>query len=98
MKIDSKECRMIPENWKTIEDYEKRVQEETGDPRAKFNANLYIFGSGRLILIPIKYRKPKKNGEFTDKYFEMDVAITYCPFTGKPLYEEILHTEATNEI
>jgi hypothetical protein len=73
MKIDGKECRMIPENWKTIEDYEKQVQEKTGDPKAKFNANLFFWWKVRTILIPIKYRKSKKNGEFTDKYFEMDL-------------------------
>jgi hypothetical protein len=90
MKIDGKECRIIPENWKAIEDFEEKVKEKKGDPKARFNANLFFFGGKvRTILIPIKYRKPKKNGEFTDKYFEMDVAITYCPFTGKPLYEEI---------
>ena len=78
----------IQENWEQIEKIEKIVQEKTGDLGAGFNANLYFFGEeGRHILIPCKYRKPKKDGSFTDKYFEMDIMIHYCPFTGKPLYE-----------
>jgi hypothetical protein len=91
-----KQYRMIPENWKDIMDFEKMVQEKTGDSKAKFNANLFFFGNSdlRQILIPIKYRKPKKNGEFTDKFFEADVTITHCPFSGKPLYEEIKDSDA----
>ena len=81
----------IEENWKRIEEVEKLIQEKTGDPKAGFNANLYFFGKdGRHIMMPCKYRKKKKNGDFTDKYFEIDVMINYCPFTGKPLYEDLL--------
>lgn len=81
----------IEENWKRIEEVEKLIQEKTGDPEAGFNANLYFFGEyGRHIMLPCKYRKSKKNGEFTDKYFDLDVMVKYCPFTGKPLYEDLL--------
>ncbi len=79
----------ITENWSRIEEIEKLIQERTADPKAGFNANLYFLGKeGRHIFIPCKYRKPKKNGQFTDKYFELDVMIEYCPFSGKPLYEQ----------
>ena len=88
----------IQENWKQIEELEKLIQEKTEDPKAGFNANLYFFSKdGRHIMIPCKYRKKKKNGEFTDKYFEIDVMINYCPFTGKPLYEDLLKKEDNNE-
>jgi len=80
----------IPENWKRIEEIEKLIQQKTNDPKAGFNAGLYWLGKeGRNILIPCKYRKPKKDGSFTDKYYEIDIMIEYCPFTGKPLYENL---------
>ena len=79
----------IPENWVRIEEFEQLVQKQTGDPQARFNANLFFWGNeGRALLLSCKYRKTKKNGDFTDKYFEVDVLAEYCPFTGKPLYQE----------
>lgn len=83
----------IEENWKGIEEIEKQVQEKTGDPEAKFNANSFFFGeTGRALLIPVKYRskKGKKGSEdFTTSYKEMMVVAEFCPFTGKPLYKDI---------
>jgi hypothetical protein len=79
----------IPENWSKIQEFEELIKKQTGDPLAGFNAHLFfIKGTGRHLLIPCKYRKTKKNGEFTDKYFDIDVLVEFCPFTGKPLYQE----------
>lgn len=84
--------KKIPENWKAIEEIEKRVQEKTGDPEAGFNASTFwLGGDGRHFMIPCLYRgkKGKKGQEtFTQKYKEMMVYAVYCPFTGKPLYEK----------
>lgn len=86
--------KKIKENWKAIEECEKRAKEKTGDPEAGFNAGIFWVGSkeGRHLLIPCKYRKKKgKKGQetFTQSYHEMMVYAEYCPFTGKPLYENI---------
>jgi len=80
--------KRIEENWEAIEEIEDRVKEKTGDPEAGFNADTFFFGEGgRKLMIRCMYRKPKKDG-FTQKYYEMNVFAKYCPFTGKPLYEE----------
>jgi hypothetical protein len=79
----------IPENWSKIQEFEELIKKQTGDPLAGFNAHLFfIKGTGRHLLIPCKYRKTKKNGEFTDKYFDIDILVEFCLFTGKPLYQE----------
>ena len=82
----------ITENWKAIEEIEQEVRERTGDPEAGFNASSFFFGaSGRHLAIPCLYRgkKGKKGQEtFTNSYKEMMVYAKYCPFTGKPLYED----------
>lgn len=83
--------KIIKENWATIEEIEKKVQEKTGDPEARFNAGTFWFGAERGLNIPVKYRSKKgKKGqeEFTKSYKEMNVTARYCPFSGKPLYEE----------
>jgi hypothetical protein len=84
--------RIIPENWAAIEEVEKKVREQTGDPKAGFNAGTLFFGvKFRSMAIPCLYRgkKGKKGQEvFTQKYNEMMIFIEYCPFTGKPLYTE----------
>ena len=84
--------KKIKENWKAIENVEQRVRDKTGDPKAGFGANKFWFGGdGRHLLIPCKYRGKKgKKGQkvFTESYKEMEVQAEYCPFTGKPLYEE----------
>lgn len=82
----------IEENWKDIEEVERKVQEKTGDPEAGFNASTFWFGKeGRGLMIPCMFRgkKGKKGQEtFTQKYNEMMIMAKFCPFTGKPLYEE----------
>ena len=85
--------KKIKENWKAIEEVEKQIREKTGDPKAGFNATTFWLGSaeGRHFMIPCLYRKKKgKKGEetFTKSYSEMMVYVKFCPFTGKPLYEE----------
>lgn len=77
--------RKILENWKAIEEKEKQVQEETGDPKAGFNASTIFLGTkeGRHLMIPCIYGGNK----------EMNVFAEFCPFTGKPLYEEIPNEE-----
>ena len=82
----------IPENWKAIEELEALVKEKKGDPEARFNAGTYWLGSaeGRHFMIPIKYRtKRGKKGQevFTKSYKELNVYAKFCPFTGKPLYD-----------
>lgn len=89
--------KKILENWQEIENIEKQVQEKTGDPKAGFNASsFWIGGDGRHLMIPCMYRGKKgKKGqeEFTQSYKEMMVYASFCPFTGKPLYEELLTTK-----
>lgn len=85
--------KKIVENWKAIEEIESQVKEKTGDPQAGFNASSYFLGSteGRHLMIPCMYRgkKGKKGQEnFTSSYKEMMVFAKFCPFTGKPLYED----------
>lgn len=87
----------ILENWQEIEKVENLVREKTGDPQARFNASTFWFGGdGRHLAIPVMYRGKKgKKGqeEFTQSYKEMMVYASFCPFTGKPLYEESLTTK-----
>ncbi len=82
----------ILENWKTIEEIENQVKEKTGDPKAGFNATTFWFGGdGRHLMIPCLYRgkKGKKGQEdFTSSYKEMMVSAKFCPFSGKPLYDD----------
>jgi len=86
----------ILENWKAIELVEKKVKEKTGDSEAGFNASSFWFGGdGRHLMIPCMYRakKGKKGQEtFTQSYKEMMVYAKFCPFTGKPLYEDSIST------
>ena len=85
--------KKIIENWEAIERVEKQVQEKTGDPKAGFNASIFwLSEEGRHLMIPCQYRKKKgKKGQetFTASFKEMMIYATYCPFTGKPLYENL---------
>jgi hypothetical protein len=88
----------ILENWSEIENIEKRVREKTDDPKAGFNAGTFWLGSttGRHLMIPCMYRGKKgKKGqeEFTSSYKEMMIYAKFCPFSGKPLYEEVEEKE-----
>ena len=89
--------KKIDENWKAIEDAEKKCREKTEDPKAGFNAGTFWLNSeGRHLMIPIMYRSKKgkkDSGEFTKSYKEMMIYAEYCPFTGKPLYEKVELTE-----
>lgn len=83
----------ILENFKKIEEYEKMVAEQSGDPEAKFNASSFFIGANhRPLALKVDYRgkvRIKGGGfQFTKSYKEMLVYATFCPFTGKPLYEE----------
>ena len=82
--------KKIIENWDKIEEVEQKVREQTGDPKAGFNASTFFFGAdGRHLSIACMYRgkKGKKGNEtFTQSYKEMMVIAKFCPFTGKPLY------------
>jgi hypothetical protein len=82
---------IIKENWAAIEDVEKQVKELHDDPEAGFNATTLFFGE-RMLMIPCMYRgkKGKKGQEiFTEKYKEVMIAARYCPFSGKPLYDDV---------
>jgi len=93
---------IIPENWKAIEEVEKAAKEQTGDPKAGFNASTFWIGSSnRHLMIPVLYRGKKgKKGqeEFTQSYKELMVYIQFCPFTGAPLYENVKDDSADTEI
>lgn len=82
----------ILENWSEIEKVEVLAREKTQDPKAGFNASsFWLNADGRHLMIPIMYRGKKgKKGqeEFTSSYKEMMVYAEFCPFSGKPLYEE----------
>jgi hypothetical protein len=82
----------ILENWSEIERVESLAREQTQDPKAGFNESTFWFnGDGRHLMIPIMYRgkKGKKGQEqFTSSYKEMMVYAKFCPFSGKPLYED----------
>ncbi len=78
----------IKENWKAIEDVEFQVRAKTNDPEAGFNASTFwLAGTGRHLMIPCMYRT-KRGDKFSNSYKEMMVYATFCPFTGKPLYED----------
>ena len=78
----------ISENWEAIEKMEKLAKEKTGDPEAGFNASsFWLSGTGRHLMIPCMYRT-KKGENFSKSYKEMMVYAKFCPFTGKPLYED----------
>lgn len=85
-------AKKILDNWKAIEEIEAEVQKKTLDPKAGFNASTFWLGDdGRHLMIPCMYRK--KNGKkgqeaFTKSYKEIMVYAKFCPFTGKPLYED----------
>jgi len=88
----------ILENWKAIEEIENKVKDKTGDPRAGFNASsFFLGGDGRHLMIPCLYRgkKGKKGSEdFTSSYKEMMVYAKFCPFSGKPLYDDSNEADA----
>lgn len=92
--------KIIKENWQFIEQVEDKVKEQTGDPQAGFNAGIFFFGSkDRQMMINAKYRKTlkRKTGDiFSENYSEIGVYIEYCPFSGKPLYEQVEYTKTIN--
>jgi hypothetical protein len=77
----------IQENWQEIEKIEQLVAEKTGDPSARFNASTFFLSGERHLMIPCMYRK-KKGSSFSQSFKEMMVVAKFCPFTGKPLYED----------
>ena len=97
-----KKMTMIAENWKAIEDVEENVRERTGDPEAGFNASLLFLNGNqvRRLVLGCMYRTKKgKNGQekFSQSYKELLMYANYCPFSGKPLYEECESEETTQE-
>ncbi len=87
--------KKILENWKAIDELEQKVKEKTGDSEAGFNASTFWWRSkeGRHLMIPCMYREKKGQETFTQSYKEMIVYAKFCPFTGKPLYEDSLNLE-----
>jgi len=81
--------KKISENWSAITETEKAVREKTNDPQAGFNASTFFLGSteGRHLMIPCMYRT-KKGENYSKTYKEMMVYAKFCPFIGKPLYED----------
>lgn len=85
----------ILENWEEIERVENLVREQKGDPRAGFNANsFFLGGNGRHLAIPCLYRTKKiGSDQYTQTYKEIMCIAKFCPFTGKPLYEDSVVTD-----
>lgn len=82
--------KRIEENWEFIREAEKAVQEKYEDPAAGFNADMFQIGTKRLFL-PISYRAGKTvKGErrYSHAYKICYVEAKFCPFSGKPLYED----------
>lgn len=81
---------IIKENWEAIEKAEEKMKEQTGDPEAAFNPNLFFLDGIKKLVISGKYRKKNKRSAdgFTKSYSEISTIAKFCPFTGKPLYEE----------
>lgn len=82
---------IIEENWKVIDQIEQKMKEQTGDPEAGFNPTLF-FIKERALIINGKYRgkKGKKGQEtFTKSHKEISISAKYCPFSGKPLYDDL---------
>ncbi|WP_445720961.1 hypothetical protein [Flavobacterium sp.] len=48
---------------------------------------LHFHGSAQNLMIPCMYRT-KKRENFSKSYKEMMIYAKFCPFTGKPLYED----------
>jgi len=87
------ELKKIEKNFDAIKDVERKIREQKGDPEAGFNASSFFFGAdGRHLFLRAMYRgkKGKKGQEtFTQSYKDILIRAKFCPFTGKPLYEEI---------
>lgn len=82
--------KIIKENWAAIEAIEAELKEQKGDPQAGFNASLFFapyFFKQREFLIPCEFRKKTKTG-FTQKRYTVYVRASYCPFTGKKLFND----------
>lgn len=90
--------KIIAENWNAIREIEAAVAEQTKDPKAGFNAGTVFFGvEKQYLMLNCKYRAlkgPKNNQTFTNSYKDMGVFAEFCPFTGKPLYEDDESTES----
>lgn len=78
----------LTQNWKAIEAIEAEMREQTGDPDAGFNSNLFFISGPRQLMLSVQYRKRTPAGKFTKKVYEKLIAAKYCPFTGQPLYKE----------
>lgn len=78
----------IEENWKDILRVEERFKNETGDEMAKFNYSIMALGAKRAVWLPMGFTKDNGRGGRTKKVYEQMIICHYCPFTGKPLYEE----------
>lgn len=83
------ELTVIPENWETIREYEKRAKEQFDTDELGFNLGRFFLSGVEQISVPLYYRKRKKDGSYTQKHFKIDTVAKFCPFTGKPLYKEV---------
>jgi hypothetical protein len=70
---------------KKMQEILNHVRSKTGDSEADFSWFYTFDGEGKTYTFPVKYRKKKRDGEFTKKIFEMPVKIQFCPFTGEKL-------------
>lgn len=87
--IAMSELTILPENWETIREYEKRAKEQFETDKLGLNLDRFFLSGVEQISVPLYYRKRKKDGSHTQKSFKIDTVAKFCPFTGKPLYKEV---------
>jgi hypothetical protein len=79
--------KKIVENWTAIEEVEQTIREQTGDPEAGFNVGGHgVEGNG--LALRAMYRGTGEGEGFINGYRDLLIYAKFCPFTGKPLYEE----------
>jgi len=79
--------RKILENWKAIEEKEKQINKERKFVSGGFSGKVFPEISKELVLvIPFLYKVNKSKNA---PYKAIEILAEFCPFTGKPLYEEI---------
>lgn len=69
-----------------IDNINKVIREEYGDPEASLDVG-FFFGSSILEVKPsglgAHYRKKKKDGTFQERQSAVGITPTFCPFCGK---------------
>lgn len=82
--------KVIKENWEAIDALKEKLKEHTGDENGHFSGGFGFSNDGmfRTLMVKFHYTKEKANGSRTQKTYDTQVLCKFCPFTGKPLYQE----------